>query len=77
MSVAKDTRASAQKIAESIATLPPLPETAHEILACFGDEFIDADKVTAIVAGDPGISARLLGPRRFGISGKCRTTIRR
>ena len=61
MSMATDTSAPAQKIAESIATLPPLPATAQEILACFGDEFIDADKVTAVVTRDPGISAKLLG----------------
>jgi len=38
-----------------------LPATAQEILTCFGDEFIDADKVTAVVEGDPGICAKLLG----------------
>jgi HD-like signal output (HDOD) protein len=41
--------------------LPPLPATAHEILTCFGDEFIDAEKVAAVVDGDPGICAKLLG----------------
>lgn len=49
------------RLAESIASLPPLPETAQKILTCFGDEFIDAHKVTAVVEGDPGICARLLG----------------
>lgn len=48
-------------LARSLASLPPLPATAQEILTCFGDEFIDADKVTAVVEGDPGICARLLG----------------
>lgn len=41
--------------------LPPLPATAQEILACFGDEFIDAKNVTRVVEGDPGICAKLLG----------------
>ena len=38
-----------------------MPATAQEILTCFGDEFIDADKVAAVVDGDPGICAKLLG----------------
>ena len=38
-----------------------MPATAQEILTCFGDEFIDADKVSAVVEGDPGICAKLLG----------------
>ncbi len=49
------------KLAESIASLPPLPSTAQKILTCFGDEFIDAEKVAAVVEGDPGICAKLLG----------------
>jgi HD-like signal output (HDOD) protein len=53
--------ASAENIARSISALPPLPATAQQILACFGDEFIDADKVSSVVEGDPGICARLLG----------------
>jgi len=61
VSTAPDSTASAKKIAESIAALPPLPATAQEILTCFGDEFIDADKVSAVVEGDPGICAKLLG----------------
>ncbi len=61
MGAVTDTTTSAQQIAESIAALPPLPATAQEILTCFGDEFIDADKVTAVVEGDPGICAKLLG----------------
>ena len=48
-------------LARSLSSLPPLPATAQEILTCFGDEFIDADKVTTVVEGDPGICARLLG----------------
>jgi HD-like signal output (HDOD) protein len=61
MNASADTIASAKKIAQSIASLPPLPATAQEILACFGDEFIDAGKVSSVVEGDPGICARLLG----------------
>lgn len=61
MAATSDTIASAKKIAQSIAALPPLPATAQEILTCFGDEFIDADKVSSVVEGDPGICARLLG----------------
>ncbi|MDJ0749506.1 MAG: HDOD domain-containing protein [Woeseiaceae bacterium] len=49
------------KFAESIASLPPLPVTAQKILTCFGDEFIDVEKVAAVVEGDPGICAKLLG----------------
>lgn len=66
-----DSIASANKIAQSIAALPPLPATAQEILTCFGDEFIDADKVSSVVEGDPGICARLLGLTNsayFGLS---------
>ena len=48
-------------LAKSLSALPPLPASAEKILSCFGDEFIDADEVTAIVEGDPGICARLLG----------------
>ena len=61
MSAVSDTSTSARQIVESIAALPPLPATAQEILTCFGDEFIDADKVTAVVEGDPGICGKLLG----------------
>jgi HD-like signal output (HDOD) protein len=61
MSEAEDTTASAKKIAEAIAALPPLPATAQQILTCFGDEFIDADKVADVVESDPGICAKLLG----------------
>ncbi len=52
---------TAGQLVNSVSSLPPLPGTAQEILACFGDAFIDADKVTAVVEGDPGICARLLG----------------
>jgi HD-like signal output (HDOD) protein len=71
MTATSDTIASAKKIAQSIAALPPLPATAQEILSCFGDEFIDADKVSSVVEGDPGICARLLGLTNsayFGLS---------
>lgn len=61
MTVATDIESTATNLAKSIASLPPLPATAQEILTCFGDEFIDAHKVTAVVEGDPGICARLLG----------------
>ncbi len=61
MSIAKTTSAPARYIAESIEALPPLPETALEILDCFGDEFIGAEKVATIVGRDPGLSAKLLG----------------
>lgn len=60
-SAAQDTTDTAARLAQSIAALPPLPATAQEILTCFGDEFIDAEKVTAVVEGDPGICAKLLG----------------
>jgi HD-like signal output (HDOD) protein len=56
-----DTTETAQRIAASIAALPPLPSTAQKILSCFGDEFIDADAVAEVVEDDPGICARLLG----------------
>jgi len=56
-----DTTETAQRIAESIASLPPLPTTAQKILNCFGDEFIDAEAVAQVVENDPGICARLLG----------------
>jgi len=61
MSTETNNESAAAKIAESIAALPPLPVTAQKVLTCFGDEFIDVDKVTAVVEGDPGICARLLG----------------
>ena len=61
MTAAFNTSETATRFAQSIAALPPLPATAQEILTCFGDEFIDADKVTAVVEGDPGICAKLLG----------------
>ena len=56
-----DITETAQQITQSIAALPPLPPTAEKILACFGDEFIDADAVAEVVEDDPGICARLLG----------------
>lgn len=59
--VAQDATETAARLAQSIAALPPLPATAQEILTCFGDEFIDADKVANVVSGDPGICAKLLG----------------
>ena len=52
MGAASDITQTAARFAESIRTLPPLPATAHEILTCFGDEFIDADlSRLAVVAG--------------------------
>ncbi len=64
MTVAVDkaeTADTAARLAESISVLPPLPATAQKILTCFGDEFIDADKVGGVVESDPGICAKLLG----------------
>ena len=61
MSAATEITETAARFAKSIQSLPPLPATAQEILTCFGDEFIDADKVAAVVEGDPGICAKLLG----------------
>lgn len=61
MGSADDTRLFAREMADSIAALPPLPATAHEILRSFGDEFIDADKVAEVVESDPAISGKLLG----------------
>ena len=60
MSAVTENSETATQFAQSIAALPPLPATAQEILTCFGDEFIDADKVTAVVEGDPGNCAKLL-----------------
>ena len=61
MSAATDITETAARFAKSIMALPPLPATAQEILTCFGDEFIDADRVATVVEGDPGICAKLLG----------------
>lgn len=62
---------TARNIATTIVALPPMPATAQKILSCFGDEFIDADLVSAIVEVDAGISAKLLGLANsayFGLS---------
>ena len=56
-----DTSETAARLARGIGALPPLPVTAQRILTCFGDEFIDADKVTDVIEQDPGICAKLLG----------------
>jgi len=48
-------------VLESLATLPPLPETAQKIIDAFGDEFIDARDVTNVVEEDAALSAKLLG----------------
>lgn len=61
MDVATDHSDTANRFAQCIAALPPLPATAQQILTCFGDEFIDASKVTAVVERDPSICAKLLG----------------
>lgn len=50
----------AANLTDSIKALPPLPAVAKEILARFGDEFIDGNQVADIVATDPAISARLI-----------------
>jgi len=61
MNTVTDATETAARLVESVTALPPLPATAQEILTCFGDEFIDADKVSEVVERDPGICARLLG----------------
>jgi len=61
MNSARDITDSSIRFAKSIKALPPLPATAQEILTCFGDEFIDAEKVASVVEDDPGICAKLLG----------------
>ena len=60
-----DKSETAIRLAQGISALPPLPATAQEILTCFGDEFIEADKVTAVVELDPGICTRkfVLAPK--------------
>lgn len=60
MKAAQNISDTATRLAESIMVLPPLPVTAQKILTCFGDEFIDAEKVGDVVEGDPGICAKLL-----------------
>ncbi|MEL6868589.1 MAG: HDOD domain-containing protein [Pseudomonadota bacterium] len=44
-----------------VDALPPLPETGMKIIQSFGDEFLDGNIVADIVAGDPAITARLIG----------------
>lgn len=61
MSVVCEAKMSAARLAESINSLPPLPSTAQRIMTCFGDEFIDAEKVADVIKDDPGICAKLLG----------------
>lgn len=61
MTAATGTSDTATNMASSIMALPPLPATAQEILTCFGDEFIDAEKVASVVEADAGICAKLLG----------------
>jgi len=71
MTAAKDTSDTSVGLAKSVMALPPLPATAQEILTCFGDEFIDAEQVAAVVEGDAGICAKLLGLANsayFGLS---------
>lgn len=71
MTAATGTSDTASNLASSIMALPPLPATAQEILTCFGDEFIDAEKVASVVEGDAGICAKLLGLANsayFGLS---------
>jgi HD-like signal output (HDOD) protein len=59
--VATEEDETANRFAQGISALPPLPATAQEILTCFGDEFIDANKVTSVVEHDASICAKLLG----------------
>ena len=61
MNAVTEATETAARMADSIVALPPLPVTAQKILTCFGDEFIDADKVGEVVESDPGICAKLLG----------------
>ncbi len=61
MNTVTSTDTTEAELAQAISALPPLPNTAQQILTCFGDEFINADKVTAIIEGDPAIAAKLLG----------------
>ncbi|MGI9234559.1 MAG: HDOD domain-containing protein [Woeseiaceae bacterium] len=71
MTAETQTSDTAANLAKSIMALPPLPATAQEILTCFGDEFIDAEKVASVVEGDAGICAKLLGLANsayFGLS---------
>lgn len=44
-----------------VTALPPLPKIAQEVMATFGDEFIDGNQVVSVIEGDPGLCARLLG----------------
>ena len=71
MTAEKDVSDTSVDLAKSVMALPPLPATAQEILTCFGDEFIDAEQVAAVVEGDAGICAKLLGLANsayFGLS---------
>jgi HD-like signal output (HDOD) protein len=71
MTATSDTSDTSINLAQSVTALPPLPATAQEILTCFGDEFIDAGQVAAVVEGDAGICAKLLGLANsayFGLS---------
>ena len=71
MTAVNNTSDTSVDLAKSVMALPPLPATAQEILTCFGDEFIDAEQVAAVVEGDAGICAKLLGLANsayFGLS---------
>lgn len=71
MTAATNTPNPSSDLARAVTALPPLPATAQEILTCFGDEFIDAAQVAAVVKGDAGICAKLLGLANsayFGLS---------
>ena len=61
MTAVTDTSNTSVDLAKAVTTLPPLPATAQQILTCFGDEFIDVERVAAVVEGDAGICAKLLG----------------
>lgn len=50
---------NATSLVATIRMLPPLPDVAQQILDRFGDEFLSANEIAAIVECDPPISARL------------------
>lgn len=69
--VTLDLPTDADSLASAIRMLPPLPDVAQQILDRFGDEYISASEVAAIVECDPAISARLFGLANsayFGLS---------
>ena len=43
MTATTKSEATTTELANSLAALPPLPATAHEILDCFGDGFLEPE----------------------------------